>query len=75
MTHISYLKKDPTIETKSKALKQLEALKDNGEFINDKLYYYIKPTNFMANQKYLCQEGLHILLFHLVATLVSLNGL
>ena len=38
------LKKDPTIKTKTKTLKQLKVLKDN-EFIDNKSYYYLKPTD------------------------------
>ena len=37
------LKKDPITKIKVKTLKQLKALKDN-EFIDNKLYYYLKPT-------------------------------
>ena len=44
MVHISYLKKDPTTKVKTKTLKQLKVLKDN-EFIDNKLYYYLKPTD------------------------------
>ena len=36
------LKKDPTTKIKTKTLKQLKVLKDN-EFIDNKLYYYLKP--------------------------------
>ena len=38
------LKKDPTTKIKTKTLKQLKVLKDN-EFIDNKLYYYLKPTD------------------------------
>ena len=38
------LKKDPTTKIKGKTLKQLKALKDN-EFIDNKLYYHVKPTD------------------------------
>ena len=38
------LKKDPTAKIKTKTLKQLKVLKDN-EFIDNKLYYYLKPTD------------------------------
>ena len=37
-------KKDPTTKIKTKTLKQLKVLKDN-EFIDNKLYYYLKPTD------------------------------
>ena len=45
------LKKDPTTKIKTKALKQLKVLKDN-EFIDNKLYYYLKPTNSPAPRLY-----------------------
>ena len=38
------LRKDPTNKVKAKTLKQLKDLKDN-EFIDDKLYNYLKPTD------------------------------
>ena len=65
------LKKDPTTKIKTKTLKQLKVLKDN-EFIDNKLYYYLKPTDppaptFYGQQKYTNQEFLYILLFHIVA--------
>ena len=41
------LKKDPTTKIKTKTLKQLKVLKDN-EFIDNKLYYYLKPTDSPA---------------------------
>ena len=49
MDHINngpyqFLKKDPTCKIKPKTLKQLTVLKDN-EFIDNKLYYYLKPTD------------------------------
>ena len=44
MVHINYLKKDPTTKIKAKTLKQLNILKDN-EFIDNKLYYYLKSTD------------------------------
>ena len=37
-------KRDPTIKIKVKALKQLKALKDY-KFIDNKLRYYLKPTD------------------------------
>ena len=45
------LKKDPTTKIKTKTLKQLKVLKDN-EFIDNKLYYYIKPTDSPAPRFY-----------------------
>ena len=45
------LKKDPTTKIKTKTLKQLKLLKDN-EFIDTKLYYYLKPTNSPAPRFY-----------------------
>ena len=41
------LKKDPTTKIKTKTLKQLKVLKDN-ELIDNKLYYYLKPTDSPA---------------------------
>ena len=41
------LKKNPTSITKANTLKQLKVLKDI-EFIDNKLYYYIKPTDSPA---------------------------
>ena len=41
------LKKDPTAKIKAKTLKQLKVLKDN-EFIDNKLCYYLKPTDSPA---------------------------
>ena len=38
------LKKDSTTKTKAKTLKQLKAQRDN-EFIDNKLYYYLKLTD------------------------------
>ena len=56
MDHISndpyqLLKKDPTAKIKTKTLKQLKVLKDN-EFIDNKLYYYLKPTDLPAPRIY-----------------------
>ena len=45
------LKKDPTTKTKTKTLKKLKVLKDN-EFIDKKLYYYLKPTESSAPRFY-----------------------
>ena len=45
------LKKDPTTKTKTKTLKKLKVLKDN-EFIDNKLYYYLKPTESSAPRFY-----------------------
>ena len=44
-------RKDPTTKIKAKTLKQLKALKDN-EFIDNKLYYYLKPTISPAARVY-----------------------
>ena len=38
------LKRDPTIKIKARTLKQVKSLKDN-DFIEDELYYYLKPTD------------------------------
>ena len=50
---ISYqlLYKDPTTKIKTKTLKQLKVLKDN-EFSDNKLYYYLKPTDSLAPRFY-----------------------
>ena len=45
------LKKDPTTKIKTKTLKQLKVLKDN-QFIGNKLYYYLKPTESPAPRFY-----------------------
>ena len=45
------LKKDPTNKIKTKTLKQLKVLKDN-EFIDNKLYYYLKPADSPAPRFY-----------------------
>ena len=45
------LKKDSTTKIKAKTLKQLKVLKDN-EFIDNKLYYYLKPTDSPAPRFY-----------------------
>ena len=45
------LKKDPTTKIKTKTLKQLKFLKDN-EFIENKLYYYLKPNDSAAPRFY-----------------------
>ena len=45
------LKKDSTTKIKAKTLKQLKVLKDN-EFIDNKLYYYLKPTDSPAPKFY-----------------------
>ena len=49
MNHINngpyqLLIKDPTTKIKAKTLSQLKVLKDD-EFIDNKLYYYLKPTD------------------------------
>ena len=45
------LKKDPTTKIKVKTMKQLKILKNN-EFIDNKLYYYLKPTYSPAPRFY-----------------------
>ena len=45
------LKKDPTTKIKTKTLKQLKVLNDN-EFTDNKLYYYLKPTDSPAPRFY-----------------------
>ena len=45
------LQKDPTIKIKAKTLKQLKVMKDN-EFIDNKLYYYLKPTDLPTPRFY-----------------------
>ena len=45
------LKKDPTTKIKTKTLKQLKVLKDN-KFIDNKKYYYLKPTDSSAPRFY-----------------------
>ena len=45
------LKKDPTTKIKTKTLKQLKVVKDN-EFIDTKLYYYLKRTDLPAPRFY-----------------------
>ena len=45
------LKKDPTNKIKAKTLKQLKVLKDN-KFIDNKLYFYLKPTDSPAARFY-----------------------
>ena len=45
------LKKDITTKIKAKTLKQLKVLKDN-EIIDNKLYYYLKPTYTPAPRFY-----------------------
>ena len=42
---------DPTTKIKAKTVKQLKALKDN-ELIDNKLYYYLKPTDSPAHRFY-----------------------
>ena len=50
MVHISYLK-NPTTKIETKTLNQLMAQKDN-EFIDNKLYCYLKPTDSPAPRFY-----------------------
>ena len=45
------LQKDSTIKIQANTLKQLKALKDN-EFIDNKLYYYLKPTDSPEYRSY-----------------------
>ena len=45
------LKKDTTTKIKAKTLKQLKVLKDN-ELIDNKLYYYLKPTDSPTHRFY-----------------------
>ena len=45
------LKKYPTTKIETKTLKQLMALKDN-EFIDNKSYFYLKPTDSPAPRFY-----------------------
>ena len=45
------LKKDRTTKIKTKTLKQLKVLRDN-EFIDNKLYYYLKSTDSSAPRFY-----------------------
>ena len=45
------LTKDPTTKIKVTTLKQLKALKEN-EFIDNKCYNYLKPTDFPAPKFY-----------------------
>ena len=42
-------KKDPTTKIKAKTLKQSKVRKDK-EFIDNKLYYYLKPTDSPATR-------------------------
>ena len=44
-------KQGPTTKIKTKRLKQLKALKEN-KFIDNKLYYYLKPTGSPAARFY-----------------------
>ena len=48
---IPFTYKNPTTKIKAKTLKQLKVLKDN-EFIDNKLYYYLKPTDSPAPKFY-----------------------
>ena len=52
------LKKDPTTKVKTKTLKQLKVLKDN-DFINNKLYYYLKPTDSPPAPRFYGQPKIH----------------
>ena len=57
------LKKDPNTKIKTKTLKQLKVLKDN-ELIDNKLYYYLKPTDSPVPKFYgklkICKPGVPI---------------
>ena len=58
-------------------MKQLKVLNEN-EFIDNKLYFYLKPTDlpvprFHVNQKYTMQEFLNVLFFHIVEKLYGLD--
>ena len=64
-------KKDPTTKIKTKTSKQLKVLKDN-EFIDNKLYYYLKPTDSPAPRFY-GQPKIHKPGFHL-RPIVSYSG-
>ena len=46
-----YLLKDPSTKIRAKTLKQLKVLKNN-EFIDNKLYYYLKLTGSPAPRFY-----------------------
>ena len=46
LENLGSFKKDPTTKIKVKILKQLKVLKDN-EFIDNKLYCYLKPTDLL----------------------------
>ena len=50
MAHINYLK-DPTTKIKANTLEQLKVLKEN-EFIENKLCFYLKPTDSSAPRFY-----------------------
>ena len=58
-----FLKKDPTTKIKANTLKQLKTMKEN-KFINNKLYYYLKPTNSSVPRVYaqpkIHKPGVHI---------------
>ena len=45
------LKKDPTTKIKTKTLEQLKVINEN-QIINNKLYYYLKPTDSSASRLY-----------------------
>ena len=45
------LKKHPTTKIKANTLKRLKVLKDN-EFIDNKLYYHVKPTDSLVPRFY-----------------------
>ena len=64
-------KKDPTIKIKTKTLKQLKILRDN-EFIDNELYYYVKPTDLPAPRFY-GQPQIHMPEFP-IRPIVSYSG-
>ena len=51
MVHINYLKKYHTAKIETKTLNQLMTQKDN-EFIDNKLYHYLIPTDSPAPRFY-----------------------
>ena len=66
------LQENPTTKIKAKMMKHLKALKEC-EFINNKLYYYVQPTDSPV-PKFYCQPKIHKpeVLIH---TIVSHSGL
>ena len=72
MVDIDYIKNNPITKSKANTLKQLKALKNN-KFIDNRLYYYLKPTDSLALRFY-GQPKMHkpgvqyVLLFHILAS-------